>query len=173
MGKALLFPSPSPWHPEDTASTQDRSEHRGCSLKAPEQSSQCPGGCAGLSGLGADGHPRGASRSPTQSSSSNALGKKSPGDVTEPPQRETGRQLPSSGPGWAPSTVCLLSCFFFVQGKQGEQVASWHHQEPCFSFPVNLIICTTELGKQALGIDSSNNLLNIQSMQCLKPTPSQ
>lgn len=85
-----LFPSPSPWHPEDTASTQDRSEHRGCSLKAPEQSSQCPGGCAGLSGLGADGHLRGASRSPTQSSPSNVLGKKSPGDITEPPNERRG-----------------------------------------------------------------------------------
>lgn len=85
-----MFPSPFPWHPEDTASTQNRSEHHGGPLKAPEQSSQCLGGCAGLSGLGADRHLMGASRSPTQSRPSNALGKERPGDFIEPPNERRG-----------------------------------------------------------------------------------
>lgn len=117
-------------------------------------------------------HPVGASRSPTQSSPANALGKKSQATSQNHPRRD--RDAAAMLQSWLGTLHCVSPQLPLLCSRQArrEQLASWHHQEPCFSFPVNLIICTNELGKQALRIDSSNNLLNIQSMLALKSTPS-
>lgn len=77
-----------------------------------------PGRLCRLGGLGANGQPMGASRSPTQSRPSTALGKENQVTSQNHPSR-LGRQLPSYGPGRA-SSMCVSSAVspLFGAGKK-------------------------------------------------------
>lgn len=87
-------------------------------------------------------------------------------------QEDTGDSCPATVLAGPPPCVSHQLSRLCSRQARGEQLVPWHYQEPCYSFPVNLIICTNEPGKQARGIESSNNLLKTRPVLCLKSTPS-
>jgi hypothetical protein len=91
------------------------------------------------------------------------------------PQRTTQRRM-EAGSCWVwvlAGTLqpCVLSAVLpLFKAKGGQQLASWHYPRPSHFFPVYSIICTNELGKEALEIGFSNNLLRTHFMLSLKST---